>query len=272
MPVWCEVVADTLTPVSAFANLVGDGEGFLFESVEGGERWGRYSFVGRRPLATLTARGKAVRADRAAGARLVGRGDPPGGRDAPRPLPVADPRRAAAPARRAGRVSRVRRGARDRAPAGRPPGRPGPPRCRARGHRPVRRVRPLAPAHLAHRQRGRPRPEDGHGRGAGGRLRGGVRPAGGAGPRLRPDPVGGAWSRRHGQGIAVRRGQPHHELGGVPGGHRHRQGVHHRGRHLPGRALPAFRPRSSMRTPSTSTAPCACSTRARTCTSCASPR
>jgi anthranilate synthase component 1 len=62
VPVWCEVVADTLTPVSAFANLVGDGDGFLFESVEGGERWGRYSFVGRRPLATLTARGTSVAA------------------------------------------------------------------------------------------------------------------------------------------------------------------------------------------------------------------
>ena len=62
VPVWCEVVADTLTPVSAFANMVGEGEGFLFESVEGGERWGRYSFVGRRPLATLTARGDAVTA------------------------------------------------------------------------------------------------------------------------------------------------------------------------------------------------------------------
>jgi anthranilate synthase component 1 len=60
VPVWCEVVADTLTPVACFANVVGDGEGFLFESVEGGERWGRYSFVGRRPLATLTARGRAV--------------------------------------------------------------------------------------------------------------------------------------------------------------------------------------------------------------------
>src|SRR5581483_10693875 len=40
--------------------MVGDGDGFLFESVEGGERWGRYSFVGRRPLATLTARGRTV--------------------------------------------------------------------------------------------------------------------------------------------------------------------------------------------------------------------
>jgi anthranilate synthase component 1 len=62
VPVWCEVVADTLTPVAAFANVVGDDDGFLFESVEGGERWGRYSFVGRRPLATLTARGRAVAA------------------------------------------------------------------------------------------------------------------------------------------------------------------------------------------------------------------
>jgi len=62
VPVWCEVVADTLTPVACFANVVGDGEGFLIESVEGGERWGRYSFVGRRPLATLTARGRVVEA------------------------------------------------------------------------------------------------------------------------------------------------------------------------------------------------------------------
>jgi anthranilate synthase component 1 len=62
VPVWCEVVADTLTPVACFANVVGDGDGFLFESVEGGERWGRYSFVGRRPLATLTARGRHVEA------------------------------------------------------------------------------------------------------------------------------------------------------------------------------------------------------------------
>jgi anthranilate synthase component I len=60
VPVWCEVVADALTPVACFANVVGDDDGFLFESVEGGERWGRYSFVGRRPLATLTARGRVV--------------------------------------------------------------------------------------------------------------------------------------------------------------------------------------------------------------------
>ena len=62
VPVWTEIVADTLTPVAAFANVVGEGPGFLLESVEGGERWGRYSFVGRSPLATLVARGRAVTA------------------------------------------------------------------------------------------------------------------------------------------------------------------------------------------------------------------
>jgi anthranilate synthase component I len=62
VPVWTEIVGDSITPVAAFAGAVGDGTGFLLESVEGGERWGRYSFVGRRPLATLTARGRDVRA------------------------------------------------------------------------------------------------------------------------------------------------------------------------------------------------------------------
>jgi len=55
VPVWREVVADTVTPVGAFIQVVGAEPGFLLESVEGGERWGRYSFVGRRMLATLVA-------------------------------------------------------------------------------------------------------------------------------------------------------------------------------------------------------------------------
>lgn len=55
-----EYVADGVTPVAAFQAIVGDGPGFLFESVEGGERWGRYSFVGRNPLAELVARGGVV--------------------------------------------------------------------------------------------------------------------------------------------------------------------------------------------------------------------
>jgi anthranilate synthase component 1 len=60
VPVWRELVADTITPVSTFLQIVGDDCGFLLESVEGGERWGRYSFVGRNPLATITARRSQV--------------------------------------------------------------------------------------------------------------------------------------------------------------------------------------------------------------------
>ena len=61
VPVWCEVLADLETPLSAFVKLVGDGEGFLLESVEHGERWGRFSFLGRDPAATLVTRGREVR-------------------------------------------------------------------------------------------------------------------------------------------------------------------------------------------------------------------
>src|SRR5579864_2856220 len=57
VPVWRELLADLTTPVAAFARLVGDEAGFLLESVEHGERWARWSFIGRRPSATLVARG-----------------------------------------------------------------------------------------------------------------------------------------------------------------------------------------------------------------------
>ncbi|HUQ39779.1 MAG TPA: chorismate-binding protein [Acidimicrobiales bacterium] len=55
VPVWREVLSDLITPVAIFLRLVGDDAGFLFESVEH-ERWGRWSFVGRNPSATLVAR------------------------------------------------------------------------------------------------------------------------------------------------------------------------------------------------------------------------
>ncbi|MGC8481707.1 MAG: anthranilate synthase component I, partial [Acidimicrobiales bacterium] len=50
-----ELTADTETPVGIYAKLVGQGEGFLLESVEQGERWSRFSFIGRRPLGTLAS-------------------------------------------------------------------------------------------------------------------------------------------------------------------------------------------------------------------------
>ncbi len=60
VPVWTEMLADLETPVAAFAKLVGEGDGFLLESVEHGERWSRFSFVGRRPRGTLTIRNGVI--------------------------------------------------------------------------------------------------------------------------------------------------------------------------------------------------------------------
>ena len=60
VPVWREVLADLETPVSAYRKIVGAGEGFLLESVEHAERWGRFSFIGRDPVVTLIARGDQV--------------------------------------------------------------------------------------------------------------------------------------------------------------------------------------------------------------------
>ncbi len=60
VPVWREVVADTVTPVGAFSKLVGGRPGFLLESVESNERWGRYSFIGRNPLCTVKSSGGHV--------------------------------------------------------------------------------------------------------------------------------------------------------------------------------------------------------------------
>ncbi|MEY2421720.1 MAG: anthranilate synthase component [Acidimicrobiaceae bacterium] len=62
VPVWREVLGDLTTPVAGFLRVVGDEPGFLLESVEH-ERWGRWSFVGRRPVATLVARHGRVEVD-----------------------------------------------------------------------------------------------------------------------------------------------------------------------------------------------------------------
>jgi anthranilate synthase component 1 len=61
VPVWRELLADFTTPVSAFARLARDEpRAFLLESVEHAERWGRWSFIGRRPSATLVAHGSRI--------------------------------------------------------------------------------------------------------------------------------------------------------------------------------------------------------------------
>ncbi len=60
VPVYREILADTETPVSAFIKIDTGGDAFLLESVEGGEKWGRYSFLGVRPRMVLRSKGDDV--------------------------------------------------------------------------------------------------------------------------------------------------------------------------------------------------------------------
>ena len=54
IPVYREFVADMETPVSVLSHFADEPDVFLFESVEGGERFGRYSFIGLHPRAVFT--------------------------------------------------------------------------------------------------------------------------------------------------------------------------------------------------------------------------
>jgi anthranilate synthase component 1 len=57
VPVWREIMADLLTPVSAFLKIAEHSDyAFLLESVEGGEHVGRYSFLGKDPFLVLRGR------------------------------------------------------------------------------------------------------------------------------------------------------------------------------------------------------------------------
>ena len=56
VPVWREILADAHTPVAAFLRLEPRSDAFLLESVEGGERWARYSFVGGDSFGIVAAK------------------------------------------------------------------------------------------------------------------------------------------------------------------------------------------------------------------------
>jgi len=61
IPVYRTLTADLETPVSAFLRIAaGEPEAFLLESVEGGERVGRYTFIGIEPYKRIVARGRAL--------------------------------------------------------------------------------------------------------------------------------------------------------------------------------------------------------------------
>lgn len=56
IPVHTECLADTETPITLFLKLAGQGSSCLLESVEGGQYWGRYSFIAMDPLITFRSK------------------------------------------------------------------------------------------------------------------------------------------------------------------------------------------------------------------------
>lgn len=77
IPVYREVPADFETPLSAYLKLAGRGPSYLLESVEGGERLGRYSFLGASPAMVIESQGAQMRlTSRARSRTWVTRTDP----------------------------------------------------------------------------------------------------------------------------------------------------------------------------------------------------
>ncbi|MBI3163484.1 MAG: anthranilate synthase component I [Chloroflexi bacterium] len=72
-----EISADLETPISIYMKLRGGGASFLLESVEGGERIARYSFIGVQPQAQYTIRGNDIDINDTNGTRTIHHdGDP----------------------------------------------------------------------------------------------------------------------------------------------------------------------------------------------------
>src|SRR3989338_9574181 len=63
IPVYKEIMADTLTPVSAFQK-IGKGYSYLLESVEGKEKIARFSFIGSEPSIILKLKGNSIELDK----------------------------------------------------------------------------------------------------------------------------------------------------------------------------------------------------------------
>jgi anthranilate synthase component I len=76
VPVYRQLVADTLTPVSAYCKIASGPCSFLFESVVGGEKIGRYSFLGSDPFLQIEAWGNKVVVTRDGGSHRSQVADP----------------------------------------------------------------------------------------------------------------------------------------------------------------------------------------------------
>ncbi len=60
IPVWIDLPCDLDTPISLFYKVFDDEYGFLFESVEGAEKWARYSFIGINPFLIFKSKGRKI--------------------------------------------------------------------------------------------------------------------------------------------------------------------------------------------------------------------
>ena len=77
IPVYREILADMETPVSAYRKIAGDSNSFLFESIVGGEKWGRYSFLGSEPTVIFKSKdGKIEISEKGETKRFDIKGDP----------------------------------------------------------------------------------------------------------------------------------------------------------------------------------------------------
>ena len=76
IPVYRQLMSDSLTPVSAYRQIAGGADSFLLESVVGGERIARYSFTGANPFMTIRAHGHRVRVQSRGGVREFDAADP----------------------------------------------------------------------------------------------------------------------------------------------------------------------------------------------------
>ena len=78
IPVYKEVLADLDTPVSAYMKMCGGEYSFLLESVEGGEKWARYCFLGFDPSIIISIKGNEVVVEKNGQAKsiLITQGNP----------------------------------------------------------------------------------------------------------------------------------------------------------------------------------------------------
>ena len=75
IPLVLELFADLDTPLSLYLKLANQKFSFLLESVVGGERFGRYSFIGLPAKVRLRAHGNHVDVEDDGGCRVIKRGD-----------------------------------------------------------------------------------------------------------------------------------------------------------------------------------------------------